>query len=142
MKQYLPFILLISFFSLTNCVDILECIINIRPELSSKKLEVAHNNQYYFDSITAEVKNEPYDDGYDYYFTVSGEIPEGIEVFYEYRKVIFKGVPQESGRFNISVYLYVEAINECYYDDVEGRERCHDPLCDNNASRMYTLKVR
>lgn len=141
MKQYISILLLIAMFSFTACEDILECIINVRPELQNRDLEVGYVNQYYYDSILAEIKNEPFDDGYDYYFNVSGHIPKGIEVYYEYREVIFEGVPQESGRFTIRVSLDVDAINEYYYDEY-GNERYHDPLCTDNTSKVYTLVVR
>ncbi|WP_299554165.1 hypothetical protein [Seonamhaeicola sp.] len=143
MKQYyVSAILLFSFFLFNGCNDILECIINVRPELANKTLDHGHVNEYYSETITAQVKNEPHDNGYDYYFTVSGNIPAGIEVYYDYREVIFEGIPQEPGRYTIRVSLYVEAINECYFDEFEGREICHDPLCSNNTSRVYTLVVR
>ncbi|MFY0714233.1 hypothetical protein J1D01_11180 [Seonamhaeicola sp. NFXS20] len=141
MNKNLSLTFLLSLFLFTSCADILECIINVRPELADKSLEHAHVDQHYFETISAEVKNEPHDNGYDYYFTVSGDIPEGIEIFYDYREVILEGKPKESGSFTIRVSLYVEAVNECYYDEFEEREKCHDPLCSNNTSRVYTLVV-
>lgn len=141
MKQYLSFVLLFSFLLFTSCEDILECIINVRPELSQRELNNAFVDEYYFDTITAEVKNEPNDNGYDYYFSVSGNVPRGLDVIYEYRRIIFEGFPTEPGRYTIRVSLNVEAFNEFYYDDF-GNERYHDPLCTNNTSRVYTLVVR
>lgn len=142
MKQYIPIILLISFFSFTSCEDILDCIINVRPELHDKTLAIGNVDEFYSENITAEIKNEVRDNDYDYYFNVSGQLPEGIEVFYDtYREVFFEGVPKESGRFRITVSLEVVALQDFYYDDF-GNERYHDPLCSDNTSKTYYLAIR
>ncbi|TWO32811.1 hypothetical protein E1J38_008065 [Seonamhaeicola sediminis] len=140
-RQYLYYLLSMFFIFFASCDDVLDCIINVRPELQNKSLEFARVDQFYLETISAEVKNEPNDNGYNYYFTVTGNIPKGIEVYYDYRKVIFEGTPIEKGRFTIRVSLYVESLDECYYDDFEGRTICHDPLCTNNTSRAYTLSI-
>ncbi|WP_406683619.1 hypothetical protein N1F78_13135 [Seonamhaeicola sp. MEBiC1930] len=141
MKQFFPIVLTFSFFLFTGCEDVLECIINIRPELENKSLVHGHVDEFYFESISAEIKNEPNDNVYDYYFSVSGNIPEGIELFYDYREVVFEGIPKETGRFTLRVSLTAEAIVEYYYDEF-GNEYYHDPLCSNNTSRVYTLVIR
>lgn len=143
MKQYIPVILLISFFSFTSCEDVLDCIINVRPELSDKVLEIGLVDEYYFDNITAQINNEPRDNDYDYYFNVTGRLPEGIEVYYDkYREVIFEGVPKESGRFRITVSLEVVALNGGYYYDDFGNERFNDPLCSDYTSKTYVLAIK
>lgn len=141
MKKYLSLFLMFSLLTLTSCEDIVECIINVRPELSGRELQTAYVDDYYFDTVTAQIKNEPFDNGYYYYFTVSGEIPRGIDVIYEYRRIIFEGRPLEPGRYTIRVSLTAEAENDFYYDD-NGNQRYHDPLCSNDTSRVYTLVVR
>ncbi len=136
MKRYLPIILLISFFSLSGCDDVLDCIINVRPELHAKTLAVGLVDEYYSEIITAEIKNEPNDNDYDYYFDVSGRLPEGIEVVYNrHREVVFKGVPKESGRFNIKVYLEVIP----HYNEYG---RSNGPLCSDDTSRSYVLAIK
>lgn len=142
MKQYIPIILLFSFFTLSNCEDVVDCIINVRPELQDKVLAIGFVDEFYFDSIAAEVKNDAQDNNYDYYFNVSGRLPEGIEVFYDtYREVTFEGVPKESGRFRITVSVEVVALDAYYYDDF-GNEIFDDNLCEDYTSKTYVLAVK
>ncbi len=136
MKRYLPIILLIPFFSLSGCDDVLDCIINVRPELHAKTLAIGFVDEYYSETITAEIKNEVNDNDYDYYFDVTGKLPRGVEVFYNRRReVVFKGVPTESGRFTIDVYLEVTP----HYNEF-GRD--NGPLCSDNTSKSYTLAIK
>ncbi|TYA78749.1 hypothetical protein [Seonamhaeicola marinus] len=141
MKHYLSIFLVFSFFAFTACDDVVDCIINVRPELKNKELDHAHVDEYYFETVSAEIKNETRDNDYDYFFRVSGDLPRGLDVIYERRKVVFEGIPREPGRYTIRVHLEVEAFNEYYFDEY-GNERYHDPLCSNNTSKVYTLVVR
>lgn len=141
MKRLILPLLIISFFTLTNCENVIDCIINVRPELHDVKLEVGYVDKYYFDKITAEIKNEPSDNSYDYYFDVVGEIPNGIEIIYDYREVILEGVPTESGRFTFRVYLNVDPHEDYYYDD-DGDLIYDDALCTDSTSKQYTLYVK
>lgn len=137
MKRYLLIILLISFFSFSGCEDVLDCIVNVRPELHDKTLAVGHVDTYYSDLISAEIKNEVQDDAYDYYFDVSGRLPDGIEVYYNrYREVVFKGIPKESGRYTVRVFLEVRP----HYNEFEN-DRVNGPLCSDNTSKTYTLVI-
>ena len=142
MKQYIPIILLVSFLSFTNCEDVVDCIINVRPELQDKVLAIGFVDELYFESISAEVKNDAQDNNYDYYFNVSGALPEGIEVYYDtYREVTFEGVPKESGRFRITVSVEVVDLNAYYIDDF-GNERFDDKLCEDYTSKTYVLAIK
>jgi hypothetical protein len=140
MKQYISVILLIAFFTLNSCENILDCIINVRPELHDVELDEGFIDHYYFDKITAEIKNEPNDNSYDYYFDVSGNIPNGIDIIYDYREVILEGTPTESGRFTFRVFLDVDSYNEYYYDEF-GNEVFDDSLCTDSTSKTYTLII-
>lgn len=142
MKNYVSIILLIFFFSFTGCEDVVDCIINVRPELHDKVLAIGFVDEYYFENITAEIKNEAQDNSYDYYFNVSGRLPEGIEVYYDtYREVTFEGVPKESGRFRITVSLEVVALDGYYYDEF-GNTRFNDNLCEDFTSKTYVLAIK
>ena len=140
MKQSL-LVLLLSFSIFTSCENVIDCIINVRPELSDKKLAIGGVNQYYSETIHAQIKNEPKDNAYDYFFNVSGNIPDGLEVVYEYRKVIIEGVPLKSGRYRFTVYLDVDAPNGYYYDE-DGNERYDDALCSDSTSKTYTIAIK
>jgi hypothetical protein len=99
---------LLTFLSLISCQDILECIINRHPELSNQPLASAQVDQLYSETITAQIKNEPLDDNYDYYFSIDGELPSGIEYYIEYRAIILEGIPLVSGSYSFKVMLSAE----------------------------------
>ena len=141
MKQSILIILLFSFFSFNSCENVVDCIINVRPVLSDKKLAIGGVNQYYSEIISAQIKNEPQDDAYDYYFDVRGEIPDGLEVIIDYRDVYIEGMPTKAGRYTFTVYLDVDALNEYYYDE-NGNERFDDSLCTDNTSKTYTIAIK
>ena len=141
MKQSLPLFILLSFFLFTNCENTLDCIINVRPVLPHKSLEIGLVNRYYSEIITAEIKNEPRDNDYEYYYEISGEIPEGLEVIFDYRDVIIEGTPLKSGRFSFTIYLDVDPPYSYYYDD-DGNERYNDDLCSDNTSKRYTIAIK
>ena len=67
--------------------------------LKDKDLKVGTVNEFYSDYISAEIKNEPYDNSYVYYFGVTGNLPVGLEWDVEHRKVFFEGIPLETGSF-------------------------------------------
>ena len=140
MKRYI-FLTVLSFFFLFNsCENVLDCIINVRPELHDVNLKEGHLDHYYFDKITAEIKNEPNDNSYDYYFNVSGNIPAGLDVIYDYREVVLEGIPTESGRFTFRVHLDVDPYNDHYYDEF-GNVVYDDALCTDSTSKTYTLVI-
>ncbi len=137
MKYYYPLILVAVFLS-SSCSNVIDCLINVRPELQHRQLEAGYADRYYFDKISAQIKNDPNDNSYDYYFSVSGEVPRGIDVIYDYRDVIFEGVPEETGRFRIRVSLDVDAYE--YYD--YQTDTYSDGLCTDYTSKVYTLVIR
>ncbi len=141
MKQFLLIILLFSFFTFNSCENVVDCIINVRPVLSDKKLAIGGVNQYYSEIISAEIKNEPQDNAYDYYFDVRGKIPDGLEVIIDYRDVFIEGMPTRAGRYTFTVYLDVDALNEYYYDE-NGNQRFDDALCTDSTSKTYTIAIK
>lgn len=141
MRHYSLIILLFSFFSLTNCEDIVDCIINVRPELADKALATGSFDNYYYDRITAQIKNEPRDNDYEYYFNVVGKLPRGIEVIYYDREVVFEGTPLETGRFSFEIFLEVNPYYNTYNYDGNGNAYYDDALCTDNTSKLYTLIV-
>ena len=118
----------------------MDCIINVRPELHDVNLKDGRIDYYYFDKITAEIKNEPNDNSYDYYFDVYGDIPAGLDIIYDYREVIFEGIPTESGRFTFRVHLNVDPYDDYYYDEY-GDVVYDDKLCTDHTTKDYTLII-
>ncbi len=135
--RFSKLLILLIFFSLFGCQDILECIINREPELSNKSLKLGSKNSFYSDVIRAEIRNEPRDNDYYYDYYVTGDIPVGIEIFFDYRDVIIEGIQQESGDFYFTINLFVEqADNYCEnnFNDCDG-------LCSDSVSREYVLTI-
>jgi hypothetical protein len=136
---YLLSILL--FFQLTSCQDIIECVINRHPELPNKTLDIGNVGEFYFEEIRAEINNEPSDNRYFYYFSINGEVPEGLDIIFEHRSVYFEGRPQERGYYTFTVDLWVE-LGDNYYDECENRLNDCDGLCDDSTSKEYTIYIR
>ncbi|WMI64275.1 hypothetical protein RBH94_09390 [Aestuariibaculum sp. YM273] len=86
----------------------MECIGNVKASLPSHQFKTGLINQYYSDEIKASVDNEPNDDHYDYSFTVEGRIPDGVDVVFDDRTVVFEGFPVQSGRFKFKIFLDID----------------------------------
>lgn len=125
------------FFLITGCQDILECVINRKPVLSDNRLGTAFVNQNYSELITAEVQNEPRDNDYYYYFSVIGDLPQGMDVYFDYRDVIIEGIPRERGRYRFTIRLDVEQVDNYCENDLND---C-DGLCEESTARTYILTV-
>lgn len=140
MKKISSLILLLTLVSLHSCQDILECIINRRPELSNNTLAPAQVDQFYSELISADIKNEPSDDSYNYYFSIDGALPSGIDYYIDYRTVIIEGTPSVSGTYNFTVRLSVEQGYN-YAIDCENRLNDCDGLCEESTSKAYKIVV-
>ncbi|QJP35777.1 hypothetical protein F0365_15900 [Nonlabens sp. Ci31] len=125
---------------LTNCDSWTDCIINNGPQLNQRVFVTGFSNVYYEDSLNAEINNDPQDNNYYYYFSVRG-LPRGMDYESEGRELFIYGTPQESGRFNLEVYLHVEAAI-LYYDENDGPFEDGDTLCKDSTSRLYTLTIQ
>ena len=126
-----------------NCTleDIADCILGRRPELTEKVFPVGRFAHYYLVEISAEIKNEPNDNDYDYFFQIDeSSLPSGIEFNVEHRVVRFSGIPLERCTFEITVYLDVEGYDEPYYDE-DGEIYYSDGLCSSSTFETYTLVI-
>jgi len=128
------YFLTILFLSLLSCDEVFECMLGLEPEINEPSVDQAFIGEPYFDTISAEVKNEPFDNAYDYYFDVVGELPEGIDILFFYRRIELTGTPTEAGRFNFTVYLTVESFDDGFVDT--------SPTCKDEVSRDFTLLVK
>jgi len=136
MKRSIIIIILIPFF-FSSCEDIVECIINKRPELPDKRLEDGFTNNYYTKELVAEIKNEPRDDDYEYFFELYDDLPEGLEMIIDYRTIIIEGLPAEKGKYTFTIFLSVDPPE--YYDEHSGEYE--DSLCSKSTSKAYTLTI-
>lgn len=134
-------LLLLSFSFVTSCQDILECVINRHPRLDDKRLITALVDNFYFEEIRADIKNEPRDNSYYYYFSIDGDLPRGLEFFIDYRSVIIEGTPLETGIYNFTIRLSVEQAND-YYEECENQLNDCDGLCDDITLQRYRLVVQ
>lgn len=139
-KKSLKFILILSFISLYSCQDILECVINRHPELQDKTLEIGRKDHLYQDFIKAQIKNEPLDNSYDYFFHISDNLPPGLNIIVDFRTLIIEGVPEEAGTYFIEVNLRAQQY-DYYYDDCESDFNDCDGLCSETTSRTYALRI-
>jgi len=138
MRKWLSLLFMLTLLSFISCQDILECVINSHPELPNKTLEVAQVNQFYTESIKAEIKNEPLDDSYDYYFSIDGNLPRGIDYYVDYRTIVFEGEPYLAGTYNFTLRLSVE---QSYNYECENELNNCDGLCSDSTSHVYTIIV-
>jgi len=127
----------ISCLFLFNCEDIIECVINKRPEIPNKTFAVGYINHFYTDDFKSEIKNEPQDNDYDYYYQIYGDLPEGLEFYTDYRTVIIEGTPLEQGTFNFTIYLDVDPPE--YYDEESGQYE--DSLCSASTSKEFSIII-
>ena len=134
------FILLVT---LTSCDPILDGIINAHARLEDKELAIGNRGVDYRDGISAQVKNDPCDDCYYYTFDFNvNDLPEGLSVIVYDRSVEIIGVPEESGRFNFEVFVWVDRIESYYDDDDHGIFYDEGHLTDSSDRRVYTLTIR
>jgi hypothetical protein len=131
---------MLTLLSFISCQDILECIINRHPELPNKTLGLAQVNQFYTESIQAEIKNEPLDNNYDYYFSIDGNLPRGIDYYVDYRTIVFEGEPYLAGTYKFTIRLSVEQSYN-YSEECENNFNDCDGLCSESTSQVYTIIV-
>jgi hypothetical protein len=138
MKKLLLLIAVVLF--LGSCDRWTDCIINNSPQLNQHNFLIGFLDIDYEDSLNAEINNDPRDNNYYYYFSVHG-LPRGMDYESYGRELVIFGTPQESGRFNIEVYLNVEAAI-LYYDESDGPFEDGDTLCKDSTSRWYSLSIQ
>ena len=121
-----------------SCEIIIECIFNKSPEIPDKEFVVGNIGYYYFDEIVSEIKNEPRDDDYDYFYEFIGDLPEGLEFYTDYRTLTIEGTPQESGVFELTLYLEVDPPE--HYDEESGEYE--DSMCSTSTSKDFSITIQ
>lgn len=132
-KRTLGIFLAVIISSFYGCDEIYECVFNVNPEIHNKQLLVGFVDERYYDIVTAEVSNDVFDNDYDYFFDIIGELPPGIFFDINRRSVEFYGFPEETGTYRFTVELSVESY------DYEGYDR--SPTCSEYTSRDFTIQV-
>jgi len=85
----------------------IDCIDNDEPRLSPNLLPNPILNQTYSEVVQVSIQNEPRDDLFDYQFTLTGALPEGMQTEIAPREIRVFGTPIELGDFNFSVRVDV-----------------------------------
>ncbi|MGJ5642437.1 hypothetical protein [Formosa sp. S-31] len=134
-KQILVLLGLLLFSCDEINLDLTDCIVRKSTELPDKLLKPGHTGKYYYDELKASVSNDPDDDGYYYNFYVEENLPEGINVSFDGRYVIFEGITLRKGQFNI----YISLVVEPYEDDEVNIDLDLCPI--GSIRKRYTLEI-
>lgn len=112
----------------------LDCIDDDQPELSPGTLPNPVLNQEYDATIHVGIRNEPYDDRFRYRFTLTGDLPMGLQTEAVGRDLQLFGTPIELGDFRFTVRVEVESRNTLAGDT--------DGLCSTVDSRSYRWTIQ
>ncbi|MEM9679642.1 MAG: hypothetical protein AAF901_04905 [Bacteroidota bacterium] len=120
-----------------SCEDLFDCIIGRSASLPDKTFPIGEENVFYSVELSAEIKNEPDDNNYDYFFDIYDDLPRGLDYYVDYRVLIIEGIPEETGVFEVTVHLWVDG--PIFVDFNSGR--ADDRLCDSGISKTYTIII-
>lgn len=138
MKKLLSLLFCLSLIILTSCEDVFDCIIEKQPELPNKSFAVGYQDQVYYQAFDAHIKNEPRDNDYDYYFEVVGDLPDGLDLFINFRTLSILGVPESEGVYEFTIYL--DVLPPLNYDE-DGFEY-EGTMCTQSTSKSYFIRVK
>ena len=117
---------------LTGCDAILDCVDNDGPVFRTSALPTATLNQTYSETIEVSINNEPFDDRFDYEFSIiRGILPNGISTTEFANSLLFRGTPIELGTFELEINVFAD----------DGLDSIDSNLCYRNRSRNFTLLV-
>ena len=130
-SKFLLSVVFLLMFS--GCEDIInsavECSIK-DVKLENKTLRIGTVGRNYYETISANVKNDPNDDYYLYDFFITGKLQKGLQFYTEGHELVINGVPEEVG--TIGFELTVEVT----LDDEELG------LCTKKTKKTYELTVK
>ncbi|MFK7782760.1 hypothetical protein [Psychroserpens sp.] len=137
MKKQLFLLLFCSFFMFSGCENILDCVANRRPQIHDASFGDGRIGVYYYQEVTTEIKNEPRDNDYGYFYEINGRLPDGIQMFANYRTVSFEGTPEVAGTYTFTLLLYVDPpLN---YDNDSGE--FENVMCSDSTSKEFSITV-
>lgn len=116
------------------CEDFLECVVNRRPQIHDNTFRNGTVGVYYYEEVTTEIKNEPRDNDYGYFYEVIGNLPDGVQMFTNYRTVSFEGTPEVAGTFKFTLLLYVDPPNF-------GADEFEQVLCSDSTSKDFSITI-
>ena len=130
----LKFLLSVVFLLMFSyCEDIInsaiECSIK-DVKLENKTLRIGAAGRNYYETISANVKNDPADDYYIYDFIIRGELQKGLRYYTEGNELVINGVPEEAGTIGFELTVEVTV-------DDEGLG-----VCTKKTKKTYELIVK
>jgi hypothetical protein len=137
MQKRLHFLLFLSFFVFSGCENLLDCIVNRRPEIHDTTFKDGVIGVYYYHEVTTEIKNEPRDNDYGDNYEVHGDLPLGIQMITNYRTVSFEGRPEEAGTFRFTLFLYVDPPLSYDYDT----DLYENVMCSESTSKEFAITI-
>lgn len=81
------------------------------PEVDGK-IQSGVVGEYYEQVLKAEIRNEPDDNDYSYFFDYSGDFPSGLVVSIENRTFTISGYPEKSGTYEVFVWVQSSELEE------------------------------
>ena len=130
-SKFFLFVLFLLTFS--GCEDIInsaiECSIK-DVKLENKTLRIGTVGRNYYETISANVKNDPADDYFIYDFIVRGELQKGLRYYTEGNELVINGIPEEAGTIGFELTVEVTV-------DDEGLG-----VCTKKTKKTYELIVK
>lgn len=137
------YVLLLSMtsFLVISCSELIDCVASARPNIHSKILQRGYVGNVYTDFIDSDITNDSNDNDYDYYFSISGNVPPGLTYNQQGRKVFFTGYPSQAGSYTFRVKLTVDFPE--YYDPNQGIFEDSNRICfgDDTTTKEFTIII-
>ena len=122
------------FFITLGCSNVVNCLIKIEPNLEEDGFNDGVVSQNYEEYIDVDMLNAGNSNYAINTLEITGDLPIGIEAYYNDMRIYFNGIPTTIGTYNFDVKVIVEYIGD---SDNEN----DDNLCGNTVSGSYTIKI-
>ena len=141
-KKVIALSLILLAFSLNSCAELFDCVASARPDIHGKNLATGTVGGNYNDFLDSDVTNDPNDNAYDYYYSVSGTIPPGMTYNQQGRKLYFSGIPSQAGSYTFRVHLKIDYPDS--YDPNQGFFEDGNRICfgDDSTSKEFTISIQ
>lgn len=128
--------------TMTSCAELFDCVASARPNIHSKTLLTGHVGTQYNDFVDSDITNDSNDNGYDYFFSINGNLPPGMTYHQAGRKVWFTGSPTQTGSYTFTIKLTVDPPED-YNPDAgfweDGNKICFD---NDTDSKEFTIVIQ
>lgn len=122
------------FFITLGCSNVVNCLNKIEPYLQEDGLNDGTISQNYNEFIDVDMQNTGNSNYAINTLEITGDLPIGVEAYYNDMRIYFNGTPITIGTYNFDVKVIVEYIGD---SDNEN----DDYLCGNTVSGSYTIKI-